>query len=57
MGQGRGKGGDQTGAIAAGCGAICCMVCFFIVGLPIMIAGIVMIRIGEGDYDDSVRER
>ena len=56
MGSGRGKGGDQTGAIAAGCGAIYCMVCFFLVGLPMLIGGIVCVRIAAGDYDDRVED-
>ena len=56
MGVGRGKGGDQSGAIAAGCCGICCMVCFFLVGVPMLITGIVFVRIHAGDYDDQVQE-
>lgn len=56
MGSGRGKGGDQSGAIAAGCCGIYCMVCFFLVGLPMLIGGIVCVRIAAGDYDDRIED-
>ena len=56
MGKGRGKGGDQTGAIAAGCCGIYCMVCFFLVGIPCFILGIIFVRIAAGDYDDRIED-
>ena len=57
MAKGSGKGkADQTGMIAAGCGAIYCMVCFFVIGLPMLIAGIVLVRFAAGDYDDNFKE-
>ena len=58
MGKGRGRGGvDQTGAIAAGCGAMCCMVCFLIVGVPVLIIGIALCRLAAGDYDSDIKDR
>ena len=54
MGQGRGKGGDQAGAIAAGCGAITCMILFFVFGLPCLITGIVFIRIANAESNERL---
>ena len=52
-----GKGKDQTtNVVAGGCCAICCGICFLVLGLPMLIAGIVMVKLYEGDYDDQLNQ-
>ena len=45
VGVGEGAGESDTGLIVGGSLAICCMVCFIIIGLPMFIAGVVFVAI------------
>ena len=48
MGQGEGHGEDTATNVAAGSGvAICFTVCFFIIGIPAIIAGAALLAIFE----------
>ena len=51
-GEGRGHGGDQTGVLAGSVVACCFLVCMWVVGIPLFIAGIVFLKLDNGDDDN-----